>query len=221
MPTARLHEVLNLAPHNVTLITHPSYLCFQLYSDWTHLNVWKPQFMRSWSNHCKFIFNYMFALGFTTTDKNSFLLKQILTKSINFRRYWWVKNTTRSKAASHSHAVVLLSRQRATLSIYWAFLGFLQLPTAVINRDEKNPTVLPLIVQGQRGKELPEQNTQKDVCPRQRQIRDKVLIRSGVKHLWHEAETSPIEDLSFILQSSSKTKQKTPKLSSLPPKKCR
>ena len=143
MPTARLHEVLNPAPHNATLITSPSYLCFQLYSNWTHLNVWKPQFMRSGSNHSKLIFNDMFALAFTTTDRNSFLLKQILTKSINLRRYGWVKNTTLSKAASHSHAVVLLSRQRPTASIHRAFLGFLQLPTAVIDRYEKKSYLSP------------------------------------------------------------------------------
>lgn len=129
MPTARHHEVLNLAPHNATLIMSPSYPCFQLYSNWTLLNVWKPQFTRSWSSHCKFIFNDMFALGFTATDKNSFLLKQILTKSINLRRYWWEKNTTLSEGAGHSHPMVLLSWQRPTPSIYWAFSGLLQLPT--------------------------------------------------------------------------------------------
>lgn len=33
MPSARLQEVLNLAPHNATLITSLSYLCFQLHSN--------------------------------------------------------------------------------------------------------------------------------------------------------------------------------------------
>lgn len=33
MPSARLQEVLNLAPHNATLITSYSYLCFQLHSN--------------------------------------------------------------------------------------------------------------------------------------------------------------------------------------------
>lgn len=229
MPTARHHEVLNLAPHNATLITSPSYLCFQLYSNWTLLNVWKPQFTRSWSSHCKLIFNDMFALGFTATDKNSFLLKQILTKSINLRRYWWEENTTLSEGAGHSHAVVLLNRQRPTPSI----LGFRGIPAtsyllwcgldqplklAVMDRDEKNPTVLALIVQGQRGKELPEQNTHKDVCPRQRQIQDKVLIRSGVKHPWGKAGTSSTEDLSHSTPQVKQSK-KPPKAPSLPSQK--
>lgn len=33
MPSGRLQEVLNLAPHNATLITSLSYLCFQLHSN--------------------------------------------------------------------------------------------------------------------------------------------------------------------------------------------
>lgn len=33
MPSARLQEVLNLAPHHATLITSLSYLCFQPHSN--------------------------------------------------------------------------------------------------------------------------------------------------------------------------------------------
>lgn len=33
MPSARLQEVLNLSPHNATLIASLSYLCFQLHSN--------------------------------------------------------------------------------------------------------------------------------------------------------------------------------------------
>jgi len=90
------------------------------------------------------------------------------------------ENTMPTKAASHSHTVVLLGQRRPTPSIYWAFLGFLQLPAAVIDRDEKNLLFSHTLSKASEVKR--HLNTHKDVCPRRRQIRDKVFIRSGVKH---------------------------------------